>query len=295
MSGEKRIEMMTMMDDYHSLETDLGMKALEEAEARSKLREATKVWDTARVSHQEYNDSMRARMTEADEAAQIMYVAICRPSVGAATGLGIVLAADEGGRHPLIHELVEGGIALASGKMNVGDVVLAVNGIATQDMPLEEVDLLLCGAVGSKVTFNAQASGAKKAYEVELARKAGGVGEAVSSLVPEAVRVAAIMHQELEDLRAHGKAEALQHKEASLQWQIQAEQLRADLLESQGRLELMVKEAEEVLADKRDLETELRQRRDEMQQKTDEAKAATGTTSEKGTLHYTVPSYRKLL
>jgi hypothetical protein len=275
-----------MMDDYHSLEQDLGSKAREEAEARSKLLEANKVWDTARVSYQEYNDSMRARMAEAAEAAQNMYAAICRPSVGAVTGLGIVLAAAEGGRHPVIHELVEGSIALASGKMNVGDAVLAVNGVATQDLPLEEVDLLLCGAVGSKVTFHAQSSGAKKAYEVELVRKAGGVGEAgmvslVSLLLPEAVRVAASMHQELEDLRARGKAEALQHKEAFFRWQTEAEQLRTDSLEAQRRLQLMSKQAEEVLADKQGLETELRQQRADMQRKIDEAKAATGTTSEK--------------
>jgi chromosome segregation ATPase len=284
--GEKRREAQTMMDDYHSLEQDLGSKAVEEAEARSKLLEATKVWDTARVSYQEYNNSMRARMAEAAEAAQNMYVAICRPSVGPATGLGIVLAAAEGARHPVIHELVEGGIALASGKMNVGDALLAMNGVAMQDLTLEEINLLLCGAVGSKVTFRAQASGDETAYEVELVRKAGGVGEAgmvslVSSLLPEAVRVAAIMHQELEDLRARGKEEALQLKEASLRWQTESGQLHTDLLEAQRRLQLMSKEAEEVLADKQGLETELRQQRADMQRKTDEAKAATGTTSEK--------------
>ena len=36
-----------------------------------------------------------------------------------------------------------------------------------------------------------------------------------------------------------------------------------------------------MLADKQGLETELRQQRADMQRKTDEAKAATGTTSEK--------------
>ena len=276
-----------MMDDYHKLEQDFGSKAVKEAEARSKLLEATRVWDTARVSYQEYNDSMRARMAEAAEAAQNMYVAICRPSVGVVTGIGIVLAAAEGGRHPVIRKLVDGGIALASGKINVGDAVLEVNRVAMQDLPLEEVNLMLCGAVGSKVTLRAQASGAEKTYEVELVRKAGGVGEAgmvslVSSLLPEAVRVAAIMHQELEDLRARGKAEALQLKEASLRWQTESEQLHTDLFEAQRRLQLMSKEAEEVLVDKQGLETELRQQRADMQRKIDEAKAATGTTSEKG-------------
>ena len=124
------------------------------------------------------------------------------------------------------------------GKMNKGDTVLAVNGIATQDVSLEDVEISLCGAVGTTVTIRAVTVGSKKvvtsaarctharahthtraralslslthspspalskAYEVALVRNAGAPDEAaiaslVSTLLPEAVGVAARMHEVL--------------------------------------------------------------------------------------------------
>ena len=58
-------------------------------------------------------------------------------------------------------------------------------------------------------------------------------------------------------------------------WQTETEQLRTDLADTQHRLERATKDAGEALGDKQDLEKEMRQQREDMERKIDEAKAAT--------------------
>ena len=277
--AEKRKELQKMMEDYHSVEEDLSKSAAQEAVARNKLQEATRVWDTARVSYQEYHDSMRARMAEATKAAQAMYIAVCQPTVGSVAGLGLVLAAPpQGMKNPVIQELVEGGAAKACGKMSAGDLLLAVDGAATQGAGLEDVEVMLCGKVGSKMTIRAQTPGSKKAYEVAVVRELAADEAAVSSLAtwlqPEAVRVAAGMHQELEDLRARVKVEALKHKEFERDKRNEAEALQGQLADGLRKLELQSQEAAEALADKDAMEKDLREQIQSLQSRVDASKSA---------------------
>jgi C-terminal processing protease CtpA/Prc len=195
-----------MCTNFHSipLQEDASKAALRESEAHKEAEVAAARWDTTRQSLEERVSSLQARVTHAAQTAEGMYVAICRPAAGSAAGLGIVLgAAAEGGRYPQVADLVQGGPA--AGKIKACDVILAVNGAATQDVPLEQVEAMMAGKVGAQVKLRAQAPGSKKPYEVVLTRvlstEEDRLDTLTASLLPEAVACSDRLYEELEKLR----------------------------------------------------------------------------------------------
>lgn len=100
-------------------------------------------------------------------------------------------------------DLVPGGPA--AGKIKSCDVILAVDGAATQDVPLEQVEAMMAGKVGAQVKLRAQSPGSKKPYEVVLTRVLSAEEDRLdtltTSLLPEAVACSGRLYEELEKLR----------------------------------------------------------------------------------------------
>jgi len=206
---EKRREIQQLQDAQVALKDEVSRAGLRASEAQKQLAAAAADMGKARQTAAEGVAALQERVMRAAKTAEAMYVAVCRPSVGSAAGLGLVLsaAADDRGqasRHPQIAEVVAGGAA--GGKLQDGDVLLAVDGAATQDLPVSEVEGKLAGKVGTQVKLRAQAVGAKKPYECVLVRglsaDAANLDALVASLVPEAVKASNALHDELDALRA---------------------------------------------------------------------------------------------
>jgi len=82
------------------------------------------------------------------------------------------------------------------------------------------------------------------------------------------------MHQELEDLRARVKVEALKHKEFERDKRNEAEALQGQLADGLRKLELQSQEAAEALADKDAMEKDLREQIQSLQSRVDASKSA---------------------
>ena len=81
-------------------------------------------WEAEQKQLVEETEHLRARMARVIRVAQNMYVSVCQPSTGVASGLGLMLAARPGAASgAVIHELIDGGPATAEKKMSVGDLI----------------------------------------------------------------------------------------------------------------------------------------------------------------------------
>jgi hypothetical protein len=139
-------------------------------------------WEAEQKTLVEGAEHVRARMAKVIRVAQNMYVSVCQPSTGVASGLGMMLAARPGtASGAVIHELIEGGPATAAAKMSVGDLILEVEGQSVVELSVGEVENLMCGPMGQPVKIRSQRSDGTT-YEVILARGCGHDSSALEEL-----------------------------------------------------------------------------------------------------------------
>jgi C-terminal processing protease CtpA/Prc len=276
---KKRLEMRKALEIQVGLEESRKSAQEQEQAHRKRLQEATAEWDKARVSYQQNHDAMQARMTLAAKTAQAMYAAICLPCAGSVTGLGLELVqAGDDGRNPVVQQLLANGPAFRSGKVHVGDVLLAVDGTATQSSPMEHVETMLCGVIGKSVTLRLQTQDAKKAYDVvltrELATDEKTIDTLVASLSAEATKRVAGMHEELLKLRERVSAESVDRKQQERVFREERDALQAELAAARNKLEAVDKEVKSLTEHRQQLDVQHKKDVQALQNKLQEAKKA---------------------
>jgi hypothetical protein len=161
-------------------------------------------------------------------AGQTMYVAVVQPSGGAASSLGVMLQScqgpgmggQEGGRI-CVGEVLPGSAAAADGRIKVGDLITAVDGISVEGKTAQETEILMSGPIWRPVVVAAQrpgAQGEEGAYRVELVRGFGHEEAAAATALigaqhTEACSLAEKMREDLDTLHAQVQTEQERHEE----------------------------------------------------------------------------------
>lgn len=193
-----------------------AVRAKSELEAAYKaLADSKKTSEKSEAEQQQALASMLKKLVDAVSAGESMHAAVCRPTVGGAVGLGIVLGTLQGGNTVYVEEILLGRGA-AKTQMQVGDLVLAIDGMELQvnkallsqtgqkKLLKEDAERMLVGSLDTQVNLRCQNVGGE-IYEVQILRSHGNQGSDVDNLVnslkPEACETAKRMLAQLQQLK----------------------------------------------------------------------------------------------
>ena len=194
------------------------------------------------------------------KAAQAMYVAISQPSAGAVTGLGLILQPrdSEAAGGAIVGDVLACSVAAVDGRIVAGDIVVGVNGVSVEGRTTEEIEILMCGAIWTKVEITVQKRGERhERIQVELTRgfvenEASCVQALVGYMQLEAVSIARRTLEEIQVLRLKLASEIDMHKADNEQWLQEKECLQTAVNQAQHReqrAEQLRRDADEALSE----------------------------------------------
>ena len=172
-----------------------------------------------------------------------MYGAIVQPSVGAVTGLGLILQPRdrETAAGAIVGDVLACSVAAVDGRIVAGDTVVGVNGVSVEGRTAQEIEILLCGAIWTKVEITVQKRGERhEQIQVELTRgfaenEVSCVQAVVGYMQLEAVSTARRTLEEIQVLRLKLSSEIDMHKADNKQWLQEKECLQSALNQAQHR------------------------------------------------------------
>ena len=205
--------------------------------------QARSAWAASQLAHEERARTLHERLHAVIKAAQAMYVAISQPSAGAVTGLGLILQPRDSGTAAgaQVGDVLAGSVAAVDGRIVAGDMVVAVNGVSVEGRTAQEIEILMCGPIWTKIVTAVQkAGGSHEKIQVELMR---GFGEDETSCVQavvgymqqEAVSTARRTLEELELIKLQLSSEVDLHKADNQQFLQDKERLQTDVDQAQHR------------------------------------------------------------
>jgi len=237
------------------LEDALRKAARERQAAQEALDEARAAWGLEREALGGQISSLQATLDGVIEAGQAMYVAVARPSGGAASGLGLILQARDadGGTDARVCEVVVGSVAAVDGRISAGDSIVAVGDTSVEHLTTQEIETLMCGPMWAPVSIQVRSErGEGGVYRVELVRgfvqDAKAAARALVGLMRKEVCLEAErMHEELGALRAKLLEQVAQHERAAAAWRQEKDGMNRDMEEArfqEGRALQRAKDAE---------------------------------------------------
>jgi chromosome segregation ATPase len=237
---ELRLEATKVQERFRALQLAVTAAEAQVKKSDITLVEAKRKWDALERQYQLQVETLQQHLMEAVKAGQSMYVAVCQPSAGVASGLGLMLTARPGhASGAVVAELVAGSVAMGcSSQMAVGDLIVEVGGVSAVGLSLEEVESIMCGPLGEAVQIRAQTAGNGAVYEIVLARGCGHDKSAVSDLVghmqADTWSTAARMRKEMEALREARASEFARNDQDSQMWCKDKEQLTSELAQARN-------------------------------------------------------------
>ena len=239
-------------------------------EELGKHQETARELDAARAQEEiltERCSSQESDLKKVLSAYQELQKIICTPLVGGLYGVGITVKQhEEAGKS--IGAIAAGMSAAVSGKLEVDDVILQVDATPVQDLPVDKVQALMVGALGTNVKIKVSSAGSAKTVTDTLTRGscATTTADGLVSRAPEARKALEDFLKEHADLRkalknaeAAATAGANDAKKASAE---RIQQLEADMV----KLHKREAESDKALAQLRDAKRALESERDTLKQ-----------------------------
>ena len=243
---ELRHEATKVQERLGTLEMSVTRAETERKTSEINLVDAQREWDALERQYQVQIETLQRRLVETVKAGQSMYVSVCQPSAGVASGLGLMLASRPGhASGAVVAEIIAGSAAAgSSSQMAVGDLIVEVAGVSAVKLSVEEVESILCGPMGEAVQIRAQRNGA--VYEVILARGCGHDESAVSDLVghmqADTCSTAARMRSDMESLREKHRSELALHTQDSQTWLKEKETLSSELAQARQNEKIAIQQ-----------------------------------------------------